>query len=70
MKSKTYQLLFYGNDHIHLLIHVPVQTRVFQDEPVLLPLLRKIGFSVFLFPQPALTVALTQVPAGNPPFAD
>lgn len=70
MKSKTYQLLFYGNDHIHLLIHVPVQTRVFQDEPVLLPLLRKISFSVFLFPQPALTVALTQVPAGNPPFAD
>ena len=58
------------NHHIHLLIHVPVQASVLQDEPVLLPLLRKIGFSVLLLPQPALTVPLTQVPAGNPPLAD
>ena len=61
---------FAKNRHVHLLVHVPVQARVFQDEPVLLPLLREIGFSILLFPQPALTVALTQVPAGNPPLAD
>lgn len=58
------------NNHLYLLVHVPVQTSVFQDEPVLLPLLWKIGFSILLFPQPALAVALTQVSAGNPPLTD
>lgn len=58
------------NHHIHLLIHVPVQASVFQNKPVLLPFLRKIGFSILLFPQPALAVPLTQIPAGNPSFAD
>lgn len=55
---------------LHLLIHVPVQTRVFQDEPIFLPLLWEIGFSILLFPQPALAVPLTQVPAGYPPLTD
>lgn len=55
---------------LHLLIHVPVQTCVFQDEPIFLPLLGEIGFSILLFPQPALAVPLTQVPAGYPPLTD
>lgn len=55
---------------LHLLIHVPVQTCVFQDEPIFLPLLGEIGFRILLFPQPALAVPLTQVPAGYPPLTD
>lgn len=48
-----------------LLVDVPVQTVVLQDEPVLLPLVRKITLSVSLPPQPALTVSSTQSFAGN-----
>lgn len=55
---------------LYLLVHVPVQARAFQDEPVLLPLLWKIGFGIFLLPQPALAVTLPEVPAGNPPLTD
>ena len=56
--------------NIHLLIHVPVQAGVFQDEPVFLPFLGKIAFGILFFPEPTFTVALTQVFTGDPTLAD
>lgn len=54
----------------HLLVPVPVQTAALQNEPVLLPPLGEIRFSVLLLPQPALAVPLAQVLAGDASLAD
>ena len=54
----------------HLLVHVPVQAGVLQDEPVLLPLLREVTLSVLLLPQPALAVAPAQIFTRNSPLTD
>lgn len=45
----------------YVLIGVPVETGLFEDEPVLSPLLGEIAFGVLLLPQPALAVTVTQV---------
>lgn len=51
----------------YILVGVPVEARFFEDEPVLPPFLGEIAFSVFLLPQPALTVTMTQVLTGDSP---
>lgn len=54
----------------HLLVHVPVETGVLQDKPVLLPFLRKVAFGVFLLPEPAFAVSPAQILAGDSSLAD
>lgn len=49
----------------YILVGVPVEAGLLEDEPVLPPLLGEVAFGVLLFPQPALTVAVAQVLAGN-----
>ena len=51
----------------HVLVGVPVQTGLFEDEPVLPPLLGEVAFGVFLLPEPPLTVPVAQVFTGDPP---
>lgn len=49
------------------MVGVPVQAGLFEDKPVLPPFLGEVAFSILLLPQPALTVTVTQVLAGNSP---
>lgn len=49
----------------YILVGVPVEAGLLEDEPVLPPLLGEVAFGVLLLPQPALTVAVAQVLAGN-----
>lgn len=51
----------------YLLVNVPVEAIVFQNKPILLPLLRKVTLGISLSPQPALTVSSAQGLAGNTP---
>lgn len=51
----------------YVLVGVPVEARVLEDEPILFPLLSEVAFSVLLLPQPALAVAVAQVLTGDPP---
>lgn len=54
----------------HFLVHVPVEAGILQDEPVLLPFLRKVAFGILLLPEPAFAVSSTQVFAWDSPLAD
>lgn len=49
------------------MVGVPVKARFFEYKPVLPPFLGEIAFSVFLFPEPALTVTMAQVLTGDSP---
>lgn len=49
------------NVSAYILVSVPVEARLFEDKPVLPPLLGEVAFSVLLLPQPALAVAMAQV---------
>ena len=51
----------------YILVGVPVEARVLQDEPVLFPLLHEVAFGIFLLPQPALAVAVAKVFTRDPP---
>lgn len=51
--------------HGYLFVDVPVQAVVLQNEPVLLPFMRKVTFGVPLAPQPAFAVASAKRLAGN-----
>lgn len=53
----------------YILVGVPVETGLFEDEPVFPPLLGEVPFSILLLPQPALTVPMAQVLTGDPPAA-
>lgn len=50
-----------SNVSAYVLVSVPVEARLFEDKPVLPPLLGEVAFSILLLPQPALAVAMTQV---------
>lgn len=56
-------------DHMipYVLVGVPVETGLFEDEPVLPPFLGEVSFGVLLLPQPALAVTVAQVLTGNSP---
>ena len=45
----------------YILVGVPVEAGLFEDKPVLPPLLSEVAFGILLLPQPALTVAVAQV---------
>lgn len=49
----------------YILVCVPVQGGVLQNEPVLFPFLGEITFGILFLPEPALAVAVPQVLAGN-----
>lgn len=51
----------------YVLVGVPVEAGLFEDEPVLPPLLGEVAFGILLLPQPALTVAVAQVLTGDSP---
>lgn len=51
----------------YILVGVPVEAGLFEDEPVLPPFLGEVAFRVLLLPQPTLTVTVTQVLTGNSP---
>lgn len=57
--------LFKENTSTYILVGVPVEAGLLEDEPVLSPLLGKVAFGVLLLPQPALAVTVAQVLAGN-----
>ena len=51
----------------YVLVGVPVEARLFEDKPVFPPFLGEITFSIFLLPQPALTVTVAKVLTGDSP---
>lgn len=51
----------------YILVGVPVEAGLFQDKPVLPPLLCKVTLSVLLLPQPALAVTVAEVLTGDSP---
>lgn len=53
----------------YILVGVPVERGVLEDEPVLLPLLGEVALGILLLPQPALTVPMAQVLTGDTPTA-
>lgn len=53
----------------YILVCVPVQGGILQNEPVLFPFLGEISLGILFLPEPALAVAVPQVLAGNAPPA-
>lgn len=53
----------------YILVCVPVQGGILQNEPVLFPFLGEITFGILFLPEPALAVAVAQVLAGDAPPA-
>lgn len=51
----------------YILVGVPVEAGLFEDKPVLPPLLGEVTFSILLLPQPALAVTVAKVLTGNSP---
>lgn len=51
----------------YILVGVPVEAGLFEDEPILPPFLGEVAFSILLLPQPALAVTMAQVLTGNSP---
>lgn len=53
----------------YILVCVPVQGGILEDEPVLFPFLGEVTLGILFLPEPALAVAVAQVLAGDSPPA-
>ncbi len=49
------------------MVGVPVEAGLFEDKPVLPPLLGEVAFSILFLPEPAFTVTMAKVLTGNSP---
>lgn len=65
IKLKISVLLSPSTVRTYVLVCVPVQGGILQDEPVLFPFLGEISFGILFLPEPALAVTVAQVLAGN-----